>query len=187
MRRLLIALALVASPAFAEETWWLRSSAGEACGDGDREDLIASIGSGNANKTMLDPGDSWNVVEARTIAAGNWQVCTDLDVATGGGPAGRVAWVVARYNSSCVQQGADIINEESANLPTGVNEACSATADPGQLAFASGDFVVVTVSKTRGTRTILLQYNNSTADWDSRLTHPDEFVASARSRLVDVK
>jgi hypothetical protein len=133
---------------------------------------------------MDGTGDSWNVIEVRTIAAGNWQVCTDLTVAGGGGPPGRVTWLVGRYNSSCVQQGSDIINEQSGNLSTGSsNEVCSATADPGQLTFASGDFVVVTVTQTNGSRQIDVDYDGSGSTDDSRLTHPDEAVVGGRRRM----
>ncbi len=189
MRRLLIVatMLLLTAPAWAVETWYFRSTAGEACGPGDREDLSETAGSSATLKTMDGTGDTWNVIEARTIAAGNWQVCTDLTVASGGGQAGRVTWIVQRYNSSCVQQGGDIINDQSANLTSGASgEVCSSTADPGQLAFAAGDLIVVTVSQTQGSRQVDLYYDGAAAGAaDSRLTHPDEYVASTR-RIFNV-
>ena len=191
MNRGLVALLflLLASPALALETWYFRDTAGAACGAGDREALNQTAGASVAPKVLDGTGDTWSRTEspARNIAAGNWQVCTDLDVAGGGGQAARVTWLVQVWDSACTtQQGADIINEQSANLTNGSTaEYCSTASDPGQINFSDNDILIVTVSKTQGTRTVTLRYNNSDlSDADSRLTHPDEAVAGSGRAMV---
>ena len=75
---LLFPLLVMADP----ENWYLRSGAGAACGNGDRESLDQTAGDTSAATKVLDAtGDTWNRTEsARTIGAGTWQFFFDADI-----------------------------------------------------------------------------------------------------------
>jgi hypothetical protein len=187
MRRLAIGLALLlfsVPAAYAVETWYLRATASSnTCGPGDQENLSETQGTAGATKVLDSTGDTWDTDETRTIAAGAWQVCIDITISGGGSPA-RARVLVEHVNSGCTLQTA-IIDETSPNLSSG--EFCTATQDPGQIAFSAGDIITVTIFKTTGARTATLDYDDNITSADSRLTHPDEFVASTRSRVVDIQ
>lgn len=57
----------------APETWYALSSAGQACGTGDRESISVTPGSSLATKLLDGTGDTWNRSETtRSIVAGDW-------------------------------------------------------------------------------------------------------------------
>ena len=94
------------------ESWYLRSSAGAACGNGDQESFNQTAGTSAATKILDAVGDTWNRTEtARTISPGNWQFFFDAATTTGSGQPNKVRVLVERRNSSCVVQGAAIIDE----------------------------------------------------------------------------
>ncbi|MFQ6027167.1 MAG: hypothetical protein ACE5Q6_06725 [Dehalococcoidia bacterium] len=173
---LMAAAFLVAGVALANpETWYLRATAGTACGVGDREALNQTVGSAVSTKALDGTGDTWNRAEspARDIAAGDWQVLFDATTDSGGGPPNRVTVLVQRRDSGCnVQQ--TIINEEI-TLSEGTAEYQTSNADPGEVSFADGDILTLTLTQTTGNQTVTVRYAGTAGgDADSRLTHPDE-------------
>lgn len=164
------------------ETWECRDTAGAACGPGDREALSETAGSSLTTKALDGTGDTWNASEERSIASGDWSVRFSIDCGTGGGPQNVVNVTVARFNSSCVQQGADIINEDVNVAKGDDNQAyTTATQNPGQVDFASGDIIRVVFTDAGGSQIKTLNYNGSALGDKTWLTHPDEVVAGADS------
>jgi hypothetical protein len=49
---------------------------------------------------------------------------------------------------------------------------------PGSVTFAAGEGLLLTVQRTRGTVTMVCDYDGSTSAADSRVVHPDEVVPS---------
>ena len=169
------------------ETWYLRSAAGAACGSGVRESLNQTAGSAATTTVLNGTGDTWNRTEtARTIGAGNWQVLFDAATGSGGGPGNRVTVLVERRNSDCVVQ-QTIINEEVDLTKGTTQEYSTATTDPGNVDFAAGDILTVTLTQTRGNQTVTLRYEGAaSSDADSRLVHPDELVAVAVADIASL-
>ena len=122
----------------APENWLLRSSAGSACGNGDRESLNQTAGSNAATKVLDGSGDTWNRTEtARTIGAGNWQLFFDATTGSGSGSPNKVTVLVERRNSSCVVQGSAIIDEEVTTTKGTLSPAPTATLRPAATPHAN--------------------------------------------------
>ena len=171
---LLVLLPLIVQA--APENWRLRSSAGSACGNGDRESLNQTAGSNAATKALDGSGDTWNRTEsARTIGAGDWQLFFDATTGSGGGSPNKVTVLVERRNSSCVVQGSAIINEEVTTTKGATQEYATAATASGSVDLAAGDLITVTLTQTNGGQTVTLRYDGADGgDADSKLVHPGE-------------
>ena len=184
MRRLAIVLGLLllGTPALAQETWYFISGSGAQCAPGAADYLLSETnGSSLATENVASPGDNWSVVEARSIAAGDWSFQGRYDVGSGGGAGPQIDVTVRRYNTSCALQetivtwaDVDLTKEGAAELinvgPTSV----------GQIDFSSGDILAVTVVRTRGTVSIVQRFNGASGLNTSFLTHPAEVVVGGR-------
>jgi hypothetical protein len=154
------------------EVWYLRTTAGSACGPGDRESLSETQGSSNSTKALDGTGDTWNVSEERTILAGNWTLYFDVECPDAGGPQNKINVLVERRNSSCIVQGSAIINED-VDITKGATQEYSTTpTDPGEIAFSSGDLITVILTDANGNQAKTVYYNGSGSSYDSRLVHP---------------
>jgi hypothetical protein len=189
MRRaaiILILLALV-SPALGVERWYYVSATGETCGNGQRDSLSETNGSSVELENVAAPGDSWNVVEARSIASGDWVWYGGFIVGSGGGAGPRVDVTIRRMNSSCVEQEV-IATFADIDLTKELSQNVTRTASGvSQINFVSGDILLVECVRTRGTVIIEARYNAVGGGGSnmSYVEHPDE-VGAAERRVMRV-
>ncbi len=159
------------------ETWYLRDTAGAACGAGGRKAQSETAGSSSGVSLDVEgsAGETWNRTEiTRSIPAGDWSVILDVVVGSGGGPPNRVGVTLTRRNSTCVTQ-QPIISDATVNLTKGaLNEDVLVTAvGVPQVDFTSGDILVLELSDANGKQTKFVQYDNvAGSGQDSRINHP---------------
>lgn len=156
----------------ATEKWYFVDTAGEACGAGDREDLELDGATAATTKLLDGTGDTWNVVETRTIPAGDWQVSFRADVGAGFGTP-QVSVEVRRMNSSCVLQEAIIF--QTVTLVSNTEDTYTTVLQgKGDVTFEAGDILKIEILDTSGTQTKTLKYADTSGVERCWLEFPDQ-------------
>lgn len=187
MKCLPILLLLLALPASAQTTLYMRNQEGPmACSFAD-EDFDEARGSSaqtfRLTTTYGGSTQSWadDLVSGQT-RDGTWDCTLNISVNGGAGPPNRATVRFERVNSSCAVQEL-IFEEETGTLPTGATTNYECTGASASITFASGEGVMVTVWKSNGTRLLDLNYNGADTD-DSEIIVPPQVVSDRRIIII---
>lgn len=168
----------------AAENYFLRNSAGEACGPGDREDLSANGGASAVTKILDAAGDSWNLVEtARTVIAGQWMVTVYYDSTIGSGPQNKIRVLVQIRGDDCIVK--QTLLDETVVVSKGKNGAqFTVSADVPTIVLAADDLISLTLFKPQGNQIIKVRYNGTvTQQALSKLRQPGDNVTDSKAEV----
>lgn len=183
---LILSVLLMASPVMAD-TYYFRATTGPSCGSGTIRNLSGTQGSSATTVSVVSAQSwSWVVAEDGSYATGDWSSITDVTTGAGGGGPNRISATIEHYNSSCSLQRTILATTSSANLTTGGSDAdvtITASAFAG-FSVSATDEIVVTIARSNGTRTEVVNYDGSTSAADSRLTTPTFTAGGAERRII---
>jgi hypothetical protein len=172
---LFLALALLAAPLGAQETWYAVTPDPAICG-ADFATLSTTQGSSTQQQTLTASIQQIAYDEDRTIASGTWTFYADVTCASGGGPGPRIDIRIEHADSGCVQI-TSLVNCVDIDLTKGATVEVSCGGSVAETAFADADVLEVDLTKSRGTVACTFDYNGATGAADSRLVHPNEAAA----------
>lgn len=174
IRKLIAIIFLFSVPAQAVD-YYFTNGTGASCGSGSVENLSETPGASDTSESNTS-AQSWSfvVTEAGSYATGDWSSITDILVGAGGGGPNRISATIEHYNSACTLQATILTTTNSGNLTAGaLNGDVTVTASAvAGFSVAVNDEITVTIVRSSGGRTSDTQYNNSGANYDSRLTTP---------------
>lgn len=168
----------------AIENYFLRNSAGEACGPGDREDLSANGGASAVTKTLDAVGDSWNLAEvARTLIAGQWAVTIYYDSTTGSGPQNQVRVQVQIRGLDCAVK--QTVLDKTVVVSKGQSGGqFTVTEDVGAVVLEAGDLLSLTLSKPQGKQVIAVRYSGTVLQQAlSKVRHPGDNPIDSKAEV----
>lgn len=168
----------------AAENYFLRNSAGEACGPGDREDLSPNGGASAVTKILDAAGDSWNLVNVeRTLVAGQWAVTIYYDSSTGSGPQNQVRVQVQIRDFECTVK--QTVLDKTVVVSKGQNGAqFTVTEDVGVVVLEDGDLLSLILSKPQGKQVIKVRYNGTVSQQAlSKVRHPGDNAIDSKAEV----
>lgn len=187
IKKILAILILFSVPAHSA-TYYYRATTGPSCGSGTVRVLSETQGS-SATTVSVTSAQSWSfvVTEAGSYATGDWSAITDVTTGSGGGAPNRISATIEHYNSACSLQRTILATTDSSNLTAGGSDndvTVTASAFTG-FSVAVDDEIVVTIVRSNGTRTEVVDYDGSGATANSRLSTPTFTVSGGRRMLVN--
>lgn len=189
IKKALAIIMLFAIPLQAD-TYYYRATTGPSCGSGTVRVLSTTQGS-SATSVSVVSAQSWSfvVTEAGSYATGDWSAITDVTTGSGGGAPNRISATIEHYNSACSLQRTILTTTDSTNLTAGGSDndvTITSTAFAG-FSVSVDDEIVVTIARSNGTRSEVVDYDSSASTSDSRLTTPTFSTGGAERRIISIQ